>query len=196
MPPFPPTPRPQSAVARVRDRVGARSTLGLALLSGAAGCYSIDDVPIIRERCAPDRVGVVAEVFDGDTVQIDDAATGDKVRLLGVDAPEVQHNSTDVDECYGPEASNALSNLVLGQTVRIEFDKICVDTTGERLLGYLYVPPSGDTAEEGVFVNRELIVNGYARFYEEFSAIRLADDLLDAESAASAANVGLWEACL
>lgn len=161
----------------------------------ATGCYTLDDVPIVVERCAPDRMAVVKDVLDGDTVVVDDLATGDHIRLLGVDAPEVQHNSSDVDQCYGPEARSFLDELVQGVEVRIEFDKVCIDVTGERLLGYLYLPEPGDSAADGVFVNREIIAGGYARFYEEFDDIRLADELSSAEEDAHARGSGLWTAC-
>src|SRR5690554_7779101 len=67
----------------------------------------------------------VAHVHDGDTLFIQPEGTtarGDqvKVRLVGIDTPEVQ---PDV-ECYGAEARAALRELLPdGATVRYTFDR-------------------------------------------------------------------------
>jgi len=53
---------------------------------------------------------VVARVFDGDTFELTD---GKRVRLMGVDAPEV-------DRCMGEEAKNHLTALIAGKHVRLK----------------------------------------------------------------------------
>ena len=59
-----------------------------------------------------DSFHVVERVVDGDTIVLDDKTS---VRLLLIDAPEL-------DQCFGPEAKEALQKLVLGQTVRLRME--------------------------------------------------------------------------
>jgi micrococcal nuclease len=176
-------------------------------------CHRLADLPILPVQdatvCAADREEPVQCVLDGDTIGVQGSeADGadpegapscatESVRLLGVDAPEVAHDPDPAD-CYGDEAAAYLSNLVSNATVRLEFDSECYDTY-RRSLAYVYlVPDPGDddtgSADE-VFVNEDLIVRGYATFYEEFSDIRQADRLRAAQSSAQDAGNGLWSAC-
>ena len=96
-----------------------------------------------------------------------------------------------------------LTSLLLGQTVRLEFDAPsganaddpCADVYG-RTLAYVWVPdgdPDDDLDDR--FVNQEMVLRGFVRVYEEFDDIRLADLLYTAEQAARDAGVGLWGAC-
>jgi len=86
---------------------------------------------------------VVVRVIDGDTFVLDN---GEKVRLLGINAPEKGQR------CYD-EATNALKDLVEGKKVRLEKDKVDRDVYG-RLLRYVFV--------DNTFVNAELLRQGYA----------------------------------
>ena len=84
----------------------------------------------------------VADVHDGDTFTLEN---GDRVRLLGADAPELTR-------CGAEEARKKLSNLVLRKTVRITEEKR--DTYGRRM-GLVYV---GTT-----LVNEVMLEEGLAR---------------------------------
>ena len=82
---------------------------------------------------------IVLRVVDGDTIVVD---LGDgektKVRLIGVDTPETVHPRKPV-ECYGPEASAFLKQLLPpGSTVFLSYEE------GNKLDHYslLYLPPS------------------------------------------------------
>ncbi|MBM4393208.1 MAG: thermonuclease family protein [Deltaproteobacteria bacterium] len=192
-------------------------------------------------HCAPDMLAYVVEVLDGDTVRVyaygneeqlggddgggdtgelnssgSDAPSGDDayvldVRMLGVDAPEIAHDSTEVADCYGDEAANFSSDLLLDQWVILSFDRTCTDAYGRALayviLGDVYddVDECEDTEDDdvcepdstdaAVLVNDILIRYGYARVYEEFDDIRLAELLYSAQEAAQASNQGLWAEC-
>ena len=68
---------------------------------------------------------------------VDIDGTRERVRLLGVDAPESVHPSVPV-QCFGPEASEALGGLLpAGTAVRLERDVESRDRY-DRLLLYLY----------------------------------------------------------
>ena len=128
------------------------------------------------------KVAKVVAVLDGDTIVI---RGGEKVRYAGLNTPESRHPDKLPERC-GAEAAEANRRLVAGKTVRLEFDQRRRDKYG-RLLAYVYV--------DGLFVNAELIRQGYAqvstyrdnqRYHEEFSRLQ--------ESAITARH-GLWGGC-
>lgn len=133
-------------------------------------------------------LATVVEVVDGDTVELDIAGRRERVRLLGIDAPESVHPTVPV-QCFGPEASDELARLLpVGSTVRLERDVEPRDRY-DRLLLYLYRP--GDD----LFVNRWLLANGLAdtSFYDP-NTTRSAE-LTRARGLARSGGVGLWGAC-
>jgi len=125
----------------------------------------------------------VVAVLDGDTIVI---GGGQKVRYAGLNTPE-SHHPDKLPEYCGQEAFEANRRLVAGQTVRLEFDARRRDKYG-RLLAYVYV--------NSLFVNAELIRQGYAqvstykenqRYHEEFDRL---------QQHAIAARRGLWGGCI
>lgn len=86
----------------------------------------------------------VEKVIDGDTFEI---SSGERVRLLGIDAPEVGQPGGDISR-------DVLSVLIEGKNVRLEKDFSDTDKYG-RLLRYVYC---GD-----IFVNQYMISQGYAK---------------------------------
>lgn len=156
------------------------------------GCRGLDSVDIVAGvHCAPDREVEIACVLDGDTFQVGTCG-GESIRLLGVAAPEIAHNDSEIDECWGPESAAWLTDrLPVGTTVRLEFDAECADTY-ERTLAYAWIVE--DDGEE-VLLNEEIIRAGQARVYEDFDDIRLASRLYAAQADAVATNEGLWAVC-
>lgn len=135
-----------------------------------------------------------------------------RIRMLGVDAPEISHNSTEVADCYGDEAAAWTRTALLGRQVALSFDRTCNDKYG-RALAYVFLTDDGATydlddclsgtcsvpedssATAVVLMNDIVIRYGYARVYEDFDDIRLAELLYDAQTAAKAGNRGLWSSC-
>jgi micrococcal nuclease len=165
-------------------------------------CWTLDDVPVFgTPRCAEERIVEVGCVLDGDTFQVG-ACGGESVRLLGIDAPEIAHNGSETDMCWGPEARDWTTSALLGRTVRLEFDTTCEDMYG-RTLAYVYLldeaeaADSGEPAEEAeeTFVNTEILRQGQARVFEDFDDILLREILYTAQASAQQANVGLWGEC-
>lgn len=105
----------------------------------------------------------VTQIIDGDTVVLDD---GDKLRLLGVDAPEAGTPCADA-------ASAFTAGLVLGKEIQLEFDTQRRDVYG-RLLAYAFV---GE-----LFINGSLVRSGYARpaRYEPNTKYSVALELISA----------------
>lgn len=95
----------------------------------------------------------VIRVIDGDTFVI---KTGERVRLIGLDAPEM-------GTCGSDEATKSLSDLVFNKIIKI--DREGRDSWGRRL-GMVYAG--------GVNVNLEMVKSGWAR-YDSFSDIKSAE---------------------
>jgi len=137
----------------------------------------------------------VIRVVDGDTVIVWLKSEGrkERVRLIGVDTPEVSHPYKPI-ECYGPEASRFAKRTLDHRWVWLSFD-----SRGDRrdkydrLLAYLWLDLDGDKEDVELF-NEELIVRGYARVYPFFPFDYLERFRRDEEKA-RAARRGLWGAC-
>jgi endonuclease YncB( thermonuclease family) len=164
-----------------------------SVLSLLAGCEGIDKVEILSgDHCAPPREATIACVRDGDTVEVGECG-GEAVRLLGINSPEIAHDSTEADECYGPEAAAWVTDYLLGQDVRLEFDATCTDVY-DRTLAYIYLPEAAEDGSDEL-ANEVIVREGYARVFEDFDDIALADQLYAAQADAQANNAGLWASC-
>lgn len=125
----------------------------------------------------------VTRVVDGDTIEIDHLGTRTSVRLIGVDTPETVHPRRPV-EPYGREASSFLKNLLAGEEVYLRFGNEQADRYG-RTLAYVFRAP------EGLFVNLELVRQGYGRAYTSYPFVYMG--LFEAyEIRAKRAKKGLW----
>ncbi len=121
-------------------------------------------------------------VVDGDTIEVQG---GERVRYLGVDTPETVHPEKPV-QCYGPEASERNRELVEGKTVRLVSDGQDRDAYG-RLLRYVFA--------DGVFVNGELVWEGYAFARSYGDDVMLYQTLVQLERSARENGRGLWGVC-
>ena len=158
--------------------------------------------------------GTVVDVYDGDTITVAVGGKKHKCRLLGIDAPELSyarlwtemdkvskyatlgarrelHEARDVYrkwtkvvEVHGKRARDALSGLVKGKAVRLQYDgHEPPKDKYDRLLVYVSV---GETD-----VNAELIRRGLVVADTRFSCDRLAN-YVKLWRAAQARRVGMW----
>jgi micrococcal nuclease len=123
---------------------------------------------------------VVAHVVDGDTVVL---ANGQKVRLLGIDAPEMEREGKPAD-FLAHKAKKFLAELVQGKMVRLEYDRLRYDRYG-RTLAYLFLP-------DGTNVSREMVLQGLAHVYIVPPNMRFREELLGAQREAINAHRGIW----
>ena len=138
--------------------------------------------PAIAPDLPPGADAVVADVVDGDTLRM---AGGERVRLVGIDAPESVKPHSPV-ECYGREASEHLGSLLPnGSRVRLVGDVEPRDRYG-RLLAYVY------RAKDALFVNAAMVRDGYAQPLTVPPNDELAPRFLAAARRARAARRGLW----
>jgi endonuclease YncB( thermonuclease family) len=124
---------------------------------------------------------LVRAVVDGDTI---DVATVGRVRLLGIDAPEIGRGF-DTSAPFAREAKARLTAIVLHRWVRLEQDGAPLDVY-DRRLAYVHT-------EDGQFVNAVLVREGLARVTARVPLSRLAE-LQRAESDAQAFRRGMWGA--
>ncbi len=124
----------------------------------------------------------VSRVVDGDTIEV---AGGERVRLIGVDTPEVYGGA----ECYGQQASAYTKQLLpVGTAVRLVYDVERLDRY-RRTLAYVYRLP------DGLFVNAALLRDGYAQVATYPPNVAHVDEFVVLQRQAREAGVGLWSAC-
>ena len=136
------------------------------------------------ERPAPPQAALVVQVVDGDTVVL---AGGIKVRVLGIDAPEMEKDGRPAD-FLAHKAKATLAELTLNRTVGLSYDRLRYDHYG-RLLAYLLLP-------DHTLVNAELVRRGLARVYFIAPNLRYQKDLLAAQQEAIEAQRGVWQELL
>jgi micrococcal nuclease len=132
--------------------------------------------------------GTVVRVVDGDTLVVRVGSVDEHVRMIGVDTPETKRPDHPV-ECYGPEAARRTAELLPpGTTVRLERDTEARDRY-DRLLAYVY------RAADGLFVERQLLLDGMADTLVIRPNTAHESDLAAAAAEARRSGTGLWTTC-
>ena len=130
----------------------------------------------------------VVRIVDGDTIVARVDGTDERIRMIGIDTPESVKQDSPV-ECYGPEASQHLKELIPpGTPVRLELDVEPRDKF-DRLLAYVF------RSDDDLFVNRAMVADGYAESFVYKPNVAFTSTLQDASRAAKSAGAGLWTAC-
>jgi micrococcal nuclease len=120
----------------------------------------------------------VVSVTDGDTIRLSGIG---KVRLIGIDTPEVYGHA----ECYGAAASEFTKRLLPpGRTVRYRLGREERDRYG-RALAYVWL-------DDGTFVNRLLAARGYATPLTIPPNDDYASTFVKAAREARRKGIGLW----
>lgn len=140
--------------------------------------------PVQASQCVPthfDETVVLDYVNDGDTITLKD---GRRVRLIGVDTPEIDFQFKDLSAPYATEVKLFLQSIVKpGQTLKLAFGQQKLDPYG-RTLAYVYTVA-------GEHLQELLLGNGFAKakvfkndfFWQCLAAI---------EQDARVNKVGLW----
>jgi micrococcal nuclease len=133
----------------------------------------------------PGDMVIVTRIIDGDTLEV---SGGERVRLIGIDTPETKHPNQPV-ECFGAQATeHATALLGPGTDVRLVYDVERTDRYG-RTLAYIY------RVADGLFVNLEMVREGFAATATYPPNVAHAEAFLAAEREARSNNRGLWGAC-
>lgn len=118
--------------------------------------------------------GQVLYIYDGDTILVHKPKDENvyKVRLYGIDACEIQQE-------YGKEAKDYLTKILLNQNVKVVVQNM--DYYG-REVANIYL--------DGRWINKELVMYGYAHFYSKYSN---DSELLQAQKYAMINKLGIWK---
>lgn len=163
-------------------------TVGVALLvlGGVLGR------PVLADRLGPapmtpvdGAAARVVRVTDGDTLRVSVDGRVERLRIIGIDAPEVRE-----DECQAQESTALMELLVADGQVRIAAD----DTQAERdvygrILRHVWLA-------DGRSVALEMLTAGLAREYTYAAPYAGVAEHRAAEDEARAAGRGVWgEVC-
>jgi endonuclease YncB( thermonuclease family) len=149
------------------------------LIAVAAAAVAAVQTSPLTARVTRSELVLVRSVIDGDTI---DVTTIGRVRLLGIDAPEIGRGF-DTPAPFGREARDRLTQLILHRWVRLEQEGPTLDTYNRRLA---YV-----MTEDGLCVNATIVREGLARVSARLPLTRL-QELQRAEAEAQAFRRGMW----
>jgi len=129
-----------------------------------------------------DAQWTTVEVIDGDTIRVAGPDGEQKVRMVGINAPEQ-------DECFYDEATAALQYSLGDRDLRLVRDVSDVDQYG-RLLRYVELA-------DGTDVGAELVEGGFVRSHHYEPDVSRNGEYDDLQAVAEQAGRGLWapDAC-
>ena len=127
----------------------------------------------------------VIKVVDGDTIEINHDGKAVKIRLIGINTPEVVDPRRPV-QCFGREASQEAHRLLDGAYVMVHTDpsQDTYDKYG-RLLAYVF-------RSDDMFINEHMISEGYAHEYTYDLPYKYQREFKVAEKLARESHKGLW----
>ncbi|MBI4612078.1 MAG: thermonuclease family protein [Planctomycetes bacterium] len=173
---------------RVEIRMDSRGRARIVLVRAARGAEREEfDLKTGEERAfvvgstLPDEEEArVVRVLDGDTLVVELHGKEERVRLLGVDTPEI------FGDFYSVEAWHRTSSLVQGKTVRLVYEERRTDDLG-RVLCFVYV---GERC-----LNHILLQEGFGFMPDRTDQALLPsyERLRSLESEAKNAKRGLWD---
>jgi micrococcal nuclease len=116
----------------------------------------------------------VTRIIDGDTFETE---TGEKVRLIGINAPEIS-------AIFGQEAKQYLSDLIENKIVELQTDNISNDRDRyQRLLRYVIF--------DGIDINKKMVSAGFAFAYHKYKFSK-SIDYEQAQLEARETYRGIW----
>lgn len=121
----------------------------------------------------------IRRVVDGDTLIL---ASGETVRLIGVDAPELHHPEVPVQR-FAEESAQFLRSMAEGFSCTLEYDSAYPHDKYGRLLAYVWAG--------GKLLNAEIIRRGYGYAYTRFPHRRM-NEFVELERKSRQCQYGLW----
>jgi endonuclease YncB( thermonuclease family) len=142
------------------------------------------DIATAADPPATRELYPVVSVADGDTITVAIDGINERVRLIGIDAPEL-HNPS---ECFARESADHARGVLTGTSVHLVADPSQDDRDRYgRLLRYVFLP-------DGANVNADLVASGYAYEYTFDDPYRYQDLFLADQRSAESGGVGVWAA--
>lgn len=142
--------------------------------------------PTAKPKAAAPALLAVVGVVDGDTIKVRVGGVTERVRVIGIDTPELKGG-----ECYAQQASSRMQSLVQSKSVRLVRDRSQDDRDRYgRLLRHVQLA-------DGRQVARILIAGGYGEEYTYDRAYSGQAAYRAAEASAREADKGIWSSgCL
>lgn len=126
----------------------------------------------------PDTMsGKVQRIISGDTFEL---TNGQKVTYIGIEFPQELKGDNELHK----EVMQYQHKIMQGQDVKIVFDEQRFDEKG-RMLGFVFVGTD-------LFVNAELVMNGYARVNTQPPNTEYRKLFVRLENFAKQARLGMW----
>lgn len=124
----------------------------------------------------------ITHIYDGDTVAIESHHLKIKVRLAGIDSPEISKNRKDISQQYSQQAKRYLSDLVLNKSANLK-------RYGRSSDGYILAVIYTGTKN----INLEMVKAGLARIDKrnipkDFDLTQYIKAEIDARNA----GLGMW----
>ena len=170
-------------------RAGARRTIlaGVLAIASATGLQSCTETSAADAELLPAESAQVIAVVDGVTIDVQMAGGEARVRLIGLDTPEINRDGGQ-DDCYAQEARDELNTMVYGKAVELRADPTQDDTDRYgRLLRHVYI--------DGQSAAVVLLEAGAAHEYTYDAPYIGQTERRDAERAAQADELGMWGSC-
>lgn len=167
-----------------RDYLAVMATVAVLVVAGNRWIWQTP--AFTQEQAAAFAAPLVgpARIVDGDTLEIMNGHKEPRIRLYGIDAPELHQTckaSGQVVRC-GLEARDALIEMTNGQTIGCEpkdWDKY------GRVVAVCYLNPTEPAKRQDI--NAALVSQGWAVAYRKYSL-----NYVPQENEAKAATRGLW----
>lgn len=155
------------------------------VIAGLSSCARLD--PPVADAAPAPTTATVLRVVDGDTLDVSDDTRGRlRIRVLGIDTPEVHRPGWSVG-CWGPEATRFATETLTGQRVALNADPT-QDPRDRYGRSLVYV----DLADGRNF-SVEAARAGMARSYVyDDNPVSRYPEIKAAEEDARAAHRGLW----
>jgi endonuclease YncB( thermonuclease family) len=134
--------------------------------------------------------GAVSTISDGRTLTLADSR---EVRLAAIEVPAIPplRSADPKADRWGAAAKAALDALAGGDRVVLRGAQADPDRYG-RMVAYAYTARDGDQAGDLLFVQGELLADGFARVAGRVEGEACANLLLSRENIARKARLGLW----
>jgi endonuclease YncB( thermonuclease family) len=143
----------------------------LAVIAALVALLSV--LAVVDHEESPKFPGQVTRIVDADTIEVRLNTGPIRVRLHAIDAPEL-------DQPWGPEATRALSKMILGKNVALE---PLEEDQDHRIVATVFLGK--------VDVNADLVRLGHAWAFRP-QMTKADEQLCDLEGEARAARRGLW----
>lgn len=148
-----------------------------------------NDISAAKPQTVPNNsnnnLAKVVKVVDGDTIDINLNNKTERIRLIGMDSPEIVDPEKPV-QCYGREASDKAKIILTGKSVRLETDPSQDDRDiYGRLLRYIFL-------KDGTNFDEMMIAQGFAHEYTYKVPYKYQAEFKTAQLQAQDQKLGMW----